>query len=493
MGDEWIARAEALERRIRSGKSDAARAELAAIEGSSIPRPLLARFGELARRAGDFALTLRWLRPVVRPSARRPEQATPQESIEYAAALTRLGAVAEAETLLAPIDAKAFPRAAFERAMALVSVWDYSGSIPFLEAFIRHRETSAYDRLVGKTNLAAALVFEEEHRRVTPLLRTLLHDTSVRGDLLLLGHVYELAARSAVARGRTADAERLLDEAESRLKGARAADAFFLKKWRAIAAVMDGTRGALDRLRKLRDEAETLRSWETCRDCDRLLAIHGRDEALFERVWFGTPHAGFRARLARDFGGKSPKTEAYDWTPSGKAARHVLDLCGEEPGDGALWGSPVRRRAMIVLSADFYRPIRLAALFSALHPEEHFHQVTSSDRVHQLLHALRGWLEAHAPGVTIVESDGLFRLAIAPGWALRVPRSADAAASADLDAARLKRLRESFGTGAFDSREAADRLGISQRTALRTLATGQEQKVIEKSGKRAAARYRFVA
>src|SRR2546430_1421867 len=94
--------ATAVERLIREGKIAPAQRVLGQLAREKIPRASLARYAGLARRAGLPGLALRWLVPVVRPSPRRPAQAAPSETIEYAASLIRLGATAEALALLAP-------------------------------------------------------------------------------------------------------------------------------------------------------------------------------------------------------------------------------------------------------------------------------------------------------------------------------------------------------------------------------------------------------
>ena len=289
---------------IRQGHGAAVRARLAAVLVRRPPRDAAPRLAQLAWRAGLPEVGLRVLNPLVRPTDRKPTEATPLETAEYAACLIKAGAVDEGAALLSPLDAEALPRVWLYRAFACVARWDYADSIPLLEAYLNCRGLSSYDRLVGRVNLAAALVLERRHRAAEYLLRQLLHEASVRRLKLALGRVLELSAENFLLRRQWNRAESFLERARQALAGTEGVDLFIAEK---TSAILDFLRkpGAktLAGLRSARGKATVRRHWESVRDCDRAEALGGRDQKLLLRVCFGTPHDRFRHWIRIDYPG----------------------------------------------------------------------------------------------------------------------------------------------------------------------------------------------
>lgn len=483
---------EHIEALVREGDAARARRALEAISRGEIPRDGLARHAALARRAGLVALAVRWLRPYVRPAPRRPERPTDAEAIEYAASLIRLGATSEAMRLLDSFPPERHPQAGFERAAAYIVEWRYADAIPLLQAYVRSPDVSGYQRLVGKVNLAAACVHEQQLERAGYLLRELLFETSVRRHALLLSSALKLAAISFIAQRDFHRAETFLSRCAVDPEG-KALDTLFVRKWRAVAALVGRPDGADERsaMHAVSAEARRLGHWETCRDCDRLVAIHAGDEALLLRVFFGTPYEAFRGRLLAEFGRPVSLPESYLWAPPYEGRKLELDAYAGKTARAGLVPGSMPHRLLLTLAGDFYRPLGTAAIFAALYPGEIYHPSYAANRIHQTVRALRGWLAEHAPGVAIAERRGHYRLVVSPPWGIRVPGAASA--SLDRDERRLRALAAAFGDRRFTSREAARLLGIAQRSAARLLLAALEARVVEREGKRAAAAYRLVS
>ena len=173
---------------------------------------------KLARRVNSPELAIRILHPIVRPTNRSQPKATGTEISEYAAALTYIGASTEAYGLLGKVDAQANPEVLLYQAFALFAQWNYKAAIDPLVQYINRKDISDYDRLVGKANLASALVIERVHKDAEEVLTSIIGQAREGGNLLLLGNAYEMLAENNILLGRWNTAEKLLYEAEAAMK-----------------------------------------------------------------------------------------------------------------------------------------------------------------------------------------------------------------------------------------------------------------------------------
>ena len=204
---------------IRRGHGAEARTALRQLISRKVPRPLLAQVAALLRRADLPWLALRLLNPIVRPTGKAAGFATEKEKAEYAAALAVIGASKEALELLRSIDAKEVPERLLYEAFALMAQWDYQATVPLLTRYVGVSSLTNYQRLVGKVNLAAALVHERQHLKADYLLKQLLFDTSLRRLSLMHGIALEQAAQSCIYQKNWSGAARFLQQANSALAG----------------------------------------------------------------------------------------------------------------------------------------------------------------------------------------------------------------------------------------------------------------------------------
>jgi hypothetical protein len=126
---------------------------------------------------------------------------------------------------------------------------------------------------------------------------------------------------------------------------------------------------------------------------------------------------------------------------------------------------------------DFYRPLRIGALFSELFPGEVFDINSSPDRVHQFLRRARRSLRAHKLPLKIVETHAFYSLEITGNISFRLPRDHQ---SVDHMHLHFMALRKAFADGRrFSAREAQTKLGLSKTTTFRLLSWAKEQKKID--------------
>jgi len=476
---------DSIEDLIRSGNGRQAQHQLKAMVGKKLSREALFRVAGLARRAGLPDLGIRWLNPIVRPAARTPKRATDAETAEYAACLIRIGATSEALDLLSRIDSKRQPEGLLFRAHGLFTEWRNSEAIQPLMAYLRVSGLDPYQRLVGKVNLASALLDAREIRQAEALLAELREETQKFQHLLLLANSFELSAQLEIIKKDWRRAERYLEKAARLIKDQGAIDELFILKWAAIVGLLKRRgKGELARLQEVRNEALTKGHWETLRDCDLFKASALQDEKLLLHVYFGTPFEAYRRRLYQEFGKPVTLPDHYVWSPSGGSGK-VWEPFGEH---GRLKPGQLLHRLLGALTRDFYRPQRMAALHAAIYPDEFFNPVSSPTRVHQAIRRLRSWLKRHRVALEVNEKDGSYWLASKQGCRIRLPRHSPTETLVDI---RLQKLHKRWGEAFFSATEAQRLLKVSARSTSRLLLDAAQDGQLARFGASSATRYRF--
>ncbi|MCM2277102.1 MAG: hypothetical protein NDJ89_03415 [Oligoflexia bacterium] len=483
---------------IRQGQTRRAAARIQALceESSRLPRKEKLELARLARRAFIPALGILLLRPFVRPSASTIIKATPEERLEFAACLIWLGARSEGRELLAALDPATHPERDLFTSFALFSSWDYGAAVPLLRRYVRHPALAPYARLVGKANLAAALV----HERLLPEARELLAEleaaTRDGGHALLLRNILKLEAERAVYARDLARADRALGEALA-LAGSSPDDALFVEKWRAIA------RSDTAALHKIKREFLEMGEWEGVRDCDYHLSLLTKDLALGARLYAGTPYPRYRERFLGDFRELRERLpERFCWELGADSQRvsardSVIEFsvprgCGGL-NDELLKPGQVPHRLLSVLASDFYRPFNLVELHSAVFPAKHYHPEFSADSMHQALRRLRAYLRRVRLPLQISENGGNYRLQAARPMTLWVGmgeayEEKGASVKLEREATLLERR---FLATEFTAEDAARALQLSRNSAIGRLRELSRLERVQKLGQGPATRYRF--
>lgn len=481
-----------IDQMIRNSRGGEARAALKKLKEKKLPRPLAARFAALAWRADLPALGVRALNPVVRSDRKNPIVPSILERAEYAQCLIRLGAVEEASRLLDGLSSDACPQVLLYSASARISHWEYAQAIPLLSRYVKAAGLTRYQRIVGMTNLAAALVYERQHERATPLLHNLVYETSVKRMSLLFGVSLELSAQNFALQRKFGEMEKCLAKASESMQGSQIVDEFFVRKWKAIASALKNKAKAGKELAPIREEARSRKHWETLRQCDQIEAMATGDDELFLRVYFGTPFGAFRKRLVDDYGKPPELPREYSWalTPSKGGPSYDL-LRGASVGKTeGLKPGQLQHRLLTALCLDFYRPIRLASLHFCLYPGEVYNPVSSPFRVYEAVKRLRQWLEACDLPLRVAEDDGAYSLEAVSPCRLILP---GAEVVSHRHGPALERLREAFGEEAFSIHDACKLLELPLRTAHRLVKDSTDEGKLERVGRSRSTRYRFAS
>ncbi len=420
-----------------------------------LPRGTRLELARLSRRAGMPLAGVRLLHPLARPAVREHRRATPGELAEYAASLAQIGAEEEAGKILDSLDARENPEILLFGAFARFARWNYADAIPLLETYV-NSGTEEYARLVGQINLAAAYVAESRFDRADPLLAGLLASARAGEHRLVAANALLLQAQAAIDRRRWREAARMLGEAAAGSGEVATLDALYVEKWRVILSLerTQGARDALASASSLRRRAEAARAWETLRDLDFHQAVSLRDAGLFARVYWGTPYAAYRRRLENSpMRARLSMRSAWD---TGANPRREVDLFHGvfKPGQ-LLW------RLAACLTADAYRPVRLAAVHAALFPERHFHPLHSPNVVHQAVRRFRAELGEAGVALELREESGAYRILSRRAVRLLLPATGATAP----EALRLEEFFSARGRAPFARRELETKLALSERAA----------------------------
>lgn len=456
---------------IRGGRPGHAGKRLAAVNSVRVPREWRLPLASICRRAGLLSLGLKLLsRVVLTDRYQVQEPPTPAENAEYAVLLQRSGALREALERLNQVDANAVPDALLYRAFAHFALWEYEEALPHLKQYIM-TDLSPHALTVAKINLAFALMESRHFDEAEQVLKELdnLESPQMRSNRhALLGQLHLQQNNLDLAQAEFETARKLVPSAQTN-------DQFFAVKSDMIISGLK-TRD-INIFKKLSEMAQANRAWEAWREADLYaLKVEFTREA-FVHLYTGSPLQGFRNRIRAELG-SAPEQHTY---VLGKKSAPRLDLrTGLIDGRKALTPGRNCHQLLDVLLHDFYRPRRVASIFSALYPNEQYDINSSPHRVHQLLSRTRDWLRAENIPVDIQESAGFYRVQLTGDFSFRVPVERQAV---DLPSLHFEKLKSAFGEGQpFSAKDAHAKLQLSPATVHRVIQRGIKEGKIARTG-----------
>ncbi|MCB0363746.1 MAG: hypothetical protein H6624_08275 [Bdellovibrionaceae bacterium] len=484
-----------LENKNRQGKGLEVRRSLKKLSLKSIPHEHRLPLANLARRNNLPDLTVRILKPLVRPAAGLKSSANPNELAEYAVGLSYLGVTKEAENILSTIRPEDVPQVLLFQSFMHFSRWEYAQAAPLLRTYCQFPKLEDYQRLVGRVNLAAALINSSATGEAESLLADLLRETEERKLSLLHGNCLELNAQLMLEQKKFAEALNLLKRSESNLSQGGNLSQFYVFKLQMLLPVLQGDSSApaLRNLRRLREEALRVHHWETLRECDLHEAGITQDSDLAAHLYFGTPYRSYRERILSATEGFFVPPHDYVFTrDQGADPLIVFDLMGAqiEGKKAQLPKGKNLHRGIYFLSRDQYRPIRLGGLFSSLFPQDYFDPVTSPDRIYQLIKRLRAWLKKAHLDLTIEETDGAYSLVIGEGLGLRIGEELSSEYNKEL--MQLMHVREQLGKSDFTAKQACKALGFSRTSFNAFINSCMDQNLVLRAGSGRNTSYKIV-
>ncbi len=479
-----------LEDLIQAGQLKDARLLLKKITLREIPRVYIQAVASFARRAELPGLGLKLLNPIVRPQRKKMIHATELEKIEYAFCLSNCGAQKESLDLLETIEVPQTPQALLAKSSALIQSWNAKDAISLLKTYVVSPAISHFDRLAGQVSLVSAFVYEGQTFEADILISKLLKDTERFN--LLHGKLLCYQIQNCIQAKNWGEAEKILQKTATYLTEMEEEDLLLFSKWNAIfhCYQKDCHPDALEELKKVREKAFGLKNWETVRHCDFYRATLTKNIALAHRLYFGTPYASFRNKLNAEFENALLLPNVYPLAlgPASGNPQKLNFLIEEMSDVKSMKHGQASHRALLALASDFYRPLRVTTLHSALYPDEFFNPFSSRDRVHQVLRRLRLTLKQLQFPLAIEEADGLYSLTAKAAVQLFVPKEVTAK---DRTQFQMESLQTRWPSETFSVSQAASHLQIETRTALILLQKALEQGEISRTGKGPATRYAF--
>jgi tetratricopeptide (TPR) repeat protein len=482
----FIEEAESL---IRSGQFDQVEKQL--LKLGKIERKSALAVANIARRVNRLNMAVRILNPIVRPTDSFQDPATAQEKIEYADALRQVGAVDEAWNLLCEVRETDFPKVLFHKALCLFSQWKYAETLPLLKSYVQVESLSAYERVVGQVNLAAALIQQGQYQEASTLLDHLRIETQKTGALLMYGSTLELASQIAIFQGEFDLALKILEESSEILKRTGRVVSLYVQKWTAIAQSLK-QRTPTSELQEVVLKAQAMKHWETVRDCELYQAYLTGNQEKFQRLYFGTPYESFRQRILT-FAGKEFRLPENHLASPTQNPTLILDLesgkvSGKEPKKLPL--GHAMHRLLILLSRDSFKPLPVMSAFGKLFPEEFMNATTSANRVHQVIKRLREWIADAELPITIEELNGTYKLVLGEDFGIRIPAEPLPMESQELVWNFLKR---EVGEKPFNVHEASQILNGSPSNAKLLLRWAIAQGKLQKFGQSSQTAYQVIA
>lgn len=491
---DWKNQLESWDRDIKAGLGRDVAASLRKLNYSKIPRRFVAPVAKIAYRANVPFVSIRVIAQLIRPGKNRWGGATELEIAEYAMALIRVGASREALRTLEPLDSRRHPIVSLYRSFALITRWEYAGSIPLLTDYISNSPAGEYQNLIARVNLASAQVITGQYTEAEKHLNLLLRETGEKNLSLLHGNCLELMAQLAIGRRDWGQAEKLLREGHDRLAGSRSVDFLFLQKWQAVVKLERDHRssGGFSQLERVREHAVRLQHWETVRECDFYKAKFSDDRNLLHFVYFGTPFPAYREIMMKRLDHKLAPPEAFVYGGNSECKpSRVFDLKSARMDDrsASLKEGGLVHRFLNHMCSDFYRPLRFGSIFDELYPDEYYDPELSLAKINQLAQRLRGWFAESGIDGELKGKTGTLQLLLKGQAGFR--RHSEGAIVTGLEVYR-ERLKQKFAAADFSAAEAAEVLGVSKRMVNKIIACDEAQTIV-KIGSGPRVKYRFAA
>ncbi len=486
---------------IRKGDLRAAAEILRLFDLKKLPRESVVAFANLARRAREPDLALMALRPYVRPSHNRPQKPKPQETLEYSIALIRLGALHEGLTLLEPVDGSAHPEKFLYTAFGKISQWEYSEAASLLERYLAADGVGDYQKVTAKVNLLSAYIFARRTADSRRLLQELLSITKEKDYALLRTNVLRMAIQFYHQENEWAEAASVVALCADTASDKRSLDYLLLEKWKLVIELEQKSSSAAmkPRLQDLRELARAVGSEESLRELDFYEGLYLGDLGLLQKVYFGTPYAFYREKIASSYakrhGKKFEVPALYQQllgvelaAPAAETLPYLEVATGRSSTSAEYLPSQQLLSGLLrLMSRDFYRPVTIYQIHDLLFKDEHFNPASTPGKIHQLAFRLNAWFESIDMPLRIDWAQNAYRHKALGPICLHISLQQDISVEAEED---LKKLKAAFNTQVFSTAEVASVLGLSRRGAANVLASVKDAGLLEIIGAGPKTRYR---
>ncbi|MGZ5279460.1 MAG: hypothetical protein ACXWC9_05935 [Pseudobdellovibrionaceae bacterium] len=491
---EWTELHLFLEKSVMEGQHHEVKKVLSGIDLKSIPRSHICQFSEIAWRISYPIYALKLLHPTVIPENSFSKSATDKEKINYASALVNLGAIDEAIEIFDSIDPVQEPETLLRKSFAYFKKWNYQGAMPWLLEYVNHKDLTPYKRVVGKVNMAAALIEQCEWKRAETLLTEIIDECRKNSHLLLLGNCLELQAQIEIFQHRFDQALLLLEEAKSYLQNQKGSFSLFVEKWLIICRCFKGDFDSMKDLIDLKNKALELSNWETVRECDLFEAIVTQNEDLAKRVLLGTPSEHYRQRVRRLFGKHLVSRGNYYLTLGSApetSPKKMFSPYDVQKDGKALHNKPQLLALFEALTMDFYKPSHIGLLFQRIYHDEKFNPFTSPDRVLKLIKRLNQWFIGHELPIRVHIKKSEFALISQGDESIQI--LVHRAKKLSKEVGNILQLKQHFEGRTFSASQISRKMKISRSSADRLIDQAIEAGYLTQRGSGRPAIYQIVS
>ncbi len=490
---EWTELHLFLEKSVIEGQHHEVKKILDGLVLKNIPRSHICQFSEIAWRISYPIYALKLLHPIVFPENSFSKPATDKEKINYASSLVNLGAIDEAIEIFDGINPLEEPETLLRKSFAYFKKWNYQGAMPWLLEYVNHKDLTPYKRLIGKVNMAAALIEQCEWRKAETLLTEIQSECRKNSHLLLLGNCLELQAQVEIFQHRFDQALPLLEEAKSYLQNQKGSFSLFVEKWLIICRCFKGDLDSLKDLIDLKNKAFELSNWETVRECDLFEAIVTQNEDLVKRLLLGTPSEHYRQRVRRLFGKHLVSRGNYYLTlgssPEANPKRNFSPYDVQKDGK-ALYNKTQLLALYEALTMDFYKPSHIGLLFQRIYRDEKFNPFTSPDRVLKLIKRLNHWFISNELPIRVHIKKSEFAL-ISQGESIQI--LVHRAQKLSKEVGNIQQLKHLFDGRTFSASQVSEKMKISKSSAKNMINQAVEAGYLTQRGSRRPAIYQITS
>ncbi|MBT7611322.1 MAG: hypothetical protein HN576_16295 [Bacteriovoracaceae bacterium] len=449
-----------------------------------IPRRFAAQLGEIAIRCGQPKHALLELHPYVRPEEGTVIEANTSEKMIYAYALIKVGANRDATKLLEEVDVVKNPKAYFYLGISHLPEWNHAKAVECFQAFLKSNKGSEYENIVTKANLVESQIFLGDYINAHEILDELRDYAALHGLELLRAHCFELSVQVAIGMENWNEAQSFLAKNQ---EGHSKFDQLILKKWKIVIDhnIYGHKPSHVSQLKQLAKKSISLGYFEHARSCYFYLALYSkktRQQQLTNFLYHGTSSEFFREKLKQEGLPIDQVPSEYIWTgdPFSKA-KDYFDIVTARGTDGSTLkkGQKVHR-LLLAHTKDFFRPFSTIAIYQQLFPDHYYNPKTSPLQVADAKFRLKKWVTQSKLPLELANINDLSYLSIRSqdyGIKLKLGESFDNAKDA-----RFLLLKDMWSDIRFSSKQVANLLKVSPRTANVLLKTLESEEKIKKYG-----------
>ena len=356
-----------------------------------------------------------------------------------------------------------------------LAVWDFENAKKSIQAYLS-LSNDEYLHSIGSVNFVSTLIGLGQLDEALYTIEESLLKIQSKSMNRLEGNLRQLKGQALFLKGHHSTALSEIEKASTLVAENLTQDILLIKKWKII--IQSFLNKDEKTLLNFQRNCFMKREWETAREIDRFALRLNKDQKRFDRLWYGTPHICYKNSLANEL----DMHPSSDSIILGSDQNELYDI-KHNLNSGNSIDSPGTKCSILLKSlfSDFYMPIRTAALFSDVYPDEIYDVDSSPVKIRQLQKRLRQWITTNNLPISLSEWNGYYRAR--PERGNGIVLHSEHQIEQDITEKILKELITNFG---FDSeikpQNACEKLGISRTSFLRNAKILLERNKIKKIG-----------